>query len=418
MVPNIYINATAGDSTRIVIPISSGKEASELKFVNFVDKRKEKLEEAEKARNLANLTGVSLEMNLNILDEAQIELVFNEQTGDIIKGSGRGNIRVLTPRNGDFQMYGDYVIQQGDYLFTLYNVVNKKFTVRPGGYIQWTGDPFGAQINIEAEYKGLNTSVANFIQEYLVNTNAQIKNDASKSTQVVLVMQLKGELLRPVINFDILFPALNGQLKAYADSKMNLLRRDQNELNRQVFGLIVVGQFLPENVALQGSEILYNTVSEFVSNQLSLLLTELFSEVLADGRVLSGIDFDIAYNQYQNVDLGSGQDFVRGDEFEVQLRQNFFNDRLSILIGGNVDIGTSVQNAAATGTFVGNDVVIEYVINRDRSLKLKVYQRLQPDIGGRRLQVGTGISFRKEFDTFSEFWKNLRGDAKKVKDGN
>ncbi|MDX1943169.1 MAG: translocation/assembly module TamB domain-containing protein, partial [Saprospiraceae bacterium] len=122
--------------------------------------------------------------------------------------------------------------------------------------------------------------------------------------------------------------------------------------------------------------------------------------------------------QYQNVDLGSGQDFVRGDEFEVQLRQNFFNDRLSILIGGNVDIGTSVQNAAATGTFVGNDVVIEYVINQDRSLKLKVYQRLQPDIGGRRLQVGTGISFRKEFDTFSEFWKSLRGDAKKVRDGN
>ncbi|MDX1940823.1 MAG: translocation/assembly module TamB domain-containing protein, partial [Saprospiraceae bacterium] len=291
---DIYINATAGDSTRIVIPISSGKEASELKFVNFVDKRKEKAE-AEEERNLTNLTGVSLEMNLNIQDEADIELVFNEQTGDIIKGSGRGNLRVLTPRNGDFQMFGDYVIQKGDYLFTLYNVVNKKFAVRPGGYIQWTGDPFGAQINIEAEYKGLNTSVANFIQEYLVNTNAQIKNDASKSTQVVLVMRLKGELLRPLINFDILFPALNGQLKAYTDSKMNLLRRDQNELNRQVFGLIVVGQFLPENVALQGSEILYNTVSEFVSNQLSLLLTELFSEVLADGRVLSGIDFDIAY---------------------------------------------------------------------------------------------------------------------------
>ena len=42
--------------------------------------------------------------------------------------------------------------------------------------------------------------------------------------------------------------------------------------------LPVVGQFLPSDLAIQGSEIFYNTVSEFVSNQLSLLLTELFSE--------------------------------------------------------------------------------------------------------------------------------------------
>ncbi len=160
---------------------------------------------------------------------------------------------------------------------------------------------------------------------------------------------------------------------------------------------------------------MYNTVSEFVSNQLSLLLTELFSEFIADGRVLSGIDFDIAYSQYQNVDLGNDQAFTRGDEFEVQLRQNFFNDRLTVLLGGNVDIGTNVRNAATAGTFVGNDVVIEYIISKDRSLKLRVYQRLQPDIGGRRLQVGTGLSFRKEFDSFGEFWRSLRKDAREAK---
>jgi len=414
---DIYINASVNDSTNIVIPISSEREASELKYIKFENKRQIAREEAERQREAARtLTGVSLEMNLSVGVEAQLELVFDEQTGDIIKGSGRGDIRVVTPRNGDFLMYGEYTIEEGDYLFTLYNVVNKKFTIREGGYIQWTGDPYGAQINLEAVYRGLNTSVANFIPEYLANARPEVKNDASKSTQVVLVMQLQGDLMQPIINFDINFPQLQGELKAYVDGKMNILRRDQNELNRQVFGLIVVGQFLPANTAIQGSEILYNTVSEFVSNQLSLLLTELFSEFIADGRVLSGIDFDIAYSQYQNADLGTGQDFTRGDEFEVQVRQNFFNDRLSVLIGGNVDIGTSVQNPALTGTFVGNDIVIEYALNDDRSLKLRVYQRLQPDIGGgSRLQVGTGISFRREFDSFGDFWRSLKRDAKKVR---
>ncbi len=416
---DIYINASVNDSARLVIPLSSARNASQLNFINFVNKRQEREEKNEPVRSGTDITGLRLEINLTIQDEAQVELVFNEQTGEVIRGSGRGNIRILMPRGGTFQMFGDYNIQDGDYLFSLYNVVNKNFRVRPGGSIQWTGDPIAAQINIEAAYTGLNTSIANFIQEYLVNASSEVKSDASKATDVVLLLHLQGDLRKPIINFDIEFPSLRGEIKNYADNKLRVLKQDQNELNRQVFGLIVVGQFLPTDFALQGSEIIYNTVSEFVSNQLSLLLTELFSDLISDGRVLSGIDLDVAYNQYQSVDLGEGQAFQRGDEFQVQLRQNFFNDRLSVLVGGNLDIGTNVRTAAAAGTFFGNDVVIEYVLNKDRSLKLRLYQRLQPDIaGGRRLQVGSGISFRKEFDSFGEFWRSLRGETKKLKKSN
>ncbi len=410
---DISINAIVGDSTHIVIPISSERSASELKFVRFKDKQKK---EGGNNVNQIDLKGVSLEMELTVREQAKVDLVFNEQTGDIIKGLGRGNLRIVTTRDGNFQMYGDYTIEEGNYLFTLYNVINKSFRIRRGGFIQWTGDPFGARINLQAEYKGLTTSVANFIQEYLVNSPDDVKRDASKSTNVLLVMQLQGELLRPIINFDINFPLLAGELKNYTDSKLRLLKQDQNEMNRQVFGLIVVGQFLPSDLAFQGSEIFYNTVSEFVSNQLSMLLTELFSELIGDGRVLSGIDLDVAYNQYQSIDLSDGQDFNRGDEFQIQLKQNFFNDRLTVLVGGNIDLGASAQASAQTaGTFFGNDVVIEYVLSKDRSVKLRVYQRLQPDIGGRRLQVGTGLSFRKEFESFGEFWRSLRGELKNEK---
>lgn len=237
------------------------------------------------------------------------------------------------------------------------------------------------------------------------------------STDVNLTMDLRGDLLQPVINFDISFPQLTGAVQTLTDSKLRVIKQDPNELNRQVFGLIVVGQFLPSDLAIQGSEIFYNTVSEFVSNQLSLLLTELFSEFFSDGSALSGIDFNIAYNQYQ-ADLGEQEELRRGDEFQVRLRQEFFNDRLTIQVGGNVDIGNSAYTTPeASGTFVGNDVVIEYVINRDRTLKLRVYQRLEPDIGGgSRLEVGTGISYRKEFDNFGEFIRSFRKDGKRKKD--
>jgi hypothetical protein len=413
---DIYVNATVGNETRLVIPVGAGSDASELQFINFQERKKPADLEERAASVKESLTGVNLEMDLIITEEARGEIIFDEQAGDIIKGKGRGNIRILVPRSGEFQMFGDYVIEEGDYLFTLYNVVNKDFEIKQGGTITWSGDPFEAQINLEAEYTGLSTPVANFVQEYLVNAPDQLQQDASQATDVDLTMLLRGDLLKPVINFDIQFPELTGGLKTLTDSKLRILQQDPNELNRQVFGLIVVGQFLPSDLAIQGTDIFYNTVSEFVSNQLSLLLTELFSEFFSEGNTLSGIDFDIAYNQYQAT-LGESQDFRRGDEFQVQLRQNFFDDRLSILVGGNVDIGNSARVPDASGTFLGNDVVIEYYLNNDRSLKLRVYQRREPDVGGgSRLEIGTGLSYRKEFDTFGAFLRSFRKDAERVKD--
>jgi hypothetical protein len=410
---DIYVNATVGKDTRLVIPVSYGSNASELNFINF---KKQEAEVPLDQQSNTELNGVSLEMDLNITEEAQGEIIFDEQAGDIIKGTGRGNIRILVPRNGEFEMFGDYNIEQGEYLFTLYNVVNKDFDINRGGVISWSGDPFEAQIRLEAEYAGLSTPVANFIQEYLIDAPDDLKQGASQPTEVELTMELRGDLLRPIINFDIEFPELIGGLKTLTDSKLRILRQDPNELNRQVFGLIVVGQFLPSDIAIQGADIFYNTVSEFVSNQLSLLLTELFSEFFGEQSALSGIDFDIAYNQYQ-ANFGESQDFRRGDEFQLRMRQEFFNDRLSVLVGGNVDIGNSARVPDQSGTFVGNDLVIEYVLNRDRTLKLRIYQRLEPDIGGgSRLEVGTGLSYRKEFDSFGEFLRSFRRAAGKIRD--
>jgi hypothetical protein len=409
--PDIYINAEVGEGTELVIPVSGGVEAGTGNYVTFVDKRERK-EANGRPTDPATLRGVSLEMDLRLTNAAAVKIVFDEQAGDIIEGSGRGNIRIIVPRGGEgFAMHGEYQIDRGDYLFTMYNVVNKSFLIRQGGVIRWSGDPYGAIIDLEAEYKGLNTPVANLITEYLVGASADLKNEASKSTEVNLVMRLRGELMQPVIDFDIGLPALRGALQNYTDSKLRILKQDQNELNKQVFGLVVAGQFLPSDLSLfTGSEIIYRTMSELVSNQLSMLLTNLFSEVFEDGKVFSGIDFDIAYNPYQNLDLGEGQNINRGDELQLRLRQNFFDDRLSILVGGNFGLGTGIPTApSSSGAFVGNDLVIEYVLNRDRSLKLRVYQLLAPDIGGgRRLEIGTGLSFRREFNTFSDFINNLQ----------
>ena len=413
---DIYVDATVTAGTELYIPIRSAtNENSNIDFINFVNKHEPK-EETKTAVNKATdnrIRGLSLEMNLNVTEKAKVEIIFNEQAGDKISGKGRGNLQILIPRGGAMQMFGNYIIEEGDYLFTLYNIASKKFTVKRGGTITWSGDPFSALINIEAQYGDIRTSIANFIPEYLVTANDALTSEASQPTKVDLSLKLQGELLRPVINFDIQFPDVKGRLGTFLDSKMRTLKQDLNSLNRQVFGLIIVGQFLPPDFGFAGTDVIYNTLSEFLSNQLSVLLTDLFSEVIDGESALSGIDFDIAYYQSQNINYRDGQDISAGEEFQIGQRLNFYDDRLVVYIGGNLEIGNTVQATQGSGTFLGNDLVIEYSINDDRTLKLRFYQRLQPDVGGgRKLQVGTGLSFRKEFDSFKEFWQSFKKDSK------
>jgi hypothetical protein len=332
---DIYVDATVGDSTELYIPIQTTSSNSNIDFIDFVDKYNKNFKQEPKVDEEDNnqIKGLSLDMNLNVTEKAKVEIIFNEQAGDKISGKGRGNLQILIPRGNAMQMFGNYIIEEGDYLFTLYNIASKKFNVKRGGTITWTGDPFGANINIEAQYGDIRTSVANFIPEYLISSSEEVVNEASQTTKVDLSLKLQGELLKPVINFDIRFPNVKGRLGTFLESKMRTLKQDLNGLNRQVFGLIVVGQFLPSDFAVAGPDVIYNTLSEFVSNQLSVLVTELFSEVIDEGTALSGIDFDIAYYQQQNLSLQGADNISAGDELQIGQRLNFFNDKLVVYLG-------------------------------------------------------------------------------------
>lgn len=423
--PEMIASGTTGPGTRIVLPISSERDASEVRFIRFANKSENR--NGERSESSQEASGLQMDLNINMTPDAQVEMVFDEQAGDILKGSGRGNLRMIVPRVGDFEMYGDFEVESGEYLFTLMNVVNKPFVVNRGGSIQWSGDPYAAVLNIAAEYKGLKAPISNFISEYLVQGTAAARSGARIPTEVDLTMKITGELLEPTINFDINFPSLLGELKNFTDNKLRVIRQDQNEMNRQVFGLIVIGQFLPSNFSFQGQElnIAFNTVTEMLSQQLSIYLTSLVSEWLTEDGFISGIDFDIAFNYFQSGDVTSTDpdDLYRGNELQVRLNNYLFDDRLSVNVGGNFDL-TGNNNylgpdAASSGIFFAGDLSIEYFLTADKNLKVRFYQSTSPEIGGgRRNRTGMGLRYRKEFDSFGGFLDGLRSAIKgRKKDG-
>ena len=420
---DIYVRATVGRDSRLSIPVSQGSGAGPIDNVRFVNKNVYQEPDPIAA---VDPTGVSLEMEIEVTDQAIGEIIFDEDVGDVLRGQGNGDLTIRIPRDGELQMYGSIALSEGDYLFTLYKVVNKEFAVRPGGTVTWSGDPFAARIDIEADYQNLRTPIANFIQEYLTNAREAELEDASRATDIDLTLKLDGILTQPSINFDIGFPSLNGTLENFANNKRRQLLLDQNELNRQVFGLIAVGQFLPADLSFNVADVAVNTVSEWLSSYLSLLLNDLLRDAFGEDAFISGFDFDIAYNNYSTTTNLSAdqQQLSQGQAVEFSFRRDF-NNRLSL--SGDVNVlnnqfstlqsGVSTAGGTSnTGTFIGNDISLEYVLNDSRSLKLRIYQRRQPDIAsGRRIQVGTGLSWKREFDSLSEFFAGFRRDSERLR---
>ena len=405
--PDIYVNATVGPGSKLSIPVDYGSEAGPIDNVRFVDRDAYEREDPTLA---TEPTGVSLRMDLTVTDQAVGEIIFDEEVGDILRGSGNGNLQLNIPRDGELQMFGDYNITEGSYLFTFQRIVNKEFSVRPGGKVTWTGDPFAAQLAIEADYENLKTPIYNFIQEYLLTAgNPQIINNASRATDVDLTLKLNGILTSPDINFDLAFPNLDGALETFANNKRRLLLLDQNELNRQVFGLIVAGQFLPSDLSFGISDAAINTLSEWLSNYFSLLINDLVKDAFGEDAFISSFEFDFAYSNYRNSGLTTTDG--RSSALEFTIRKEF-NNRFSITHDLNVFNNNQLSGLGSSGTFVGNDFALEWVLNDSRSLTLRFYERLEPDItGASRFQVGTGLSWRREFDSLEEFFAGFRKDV-------
>ena len=102
-------------------------------------------------------------------------------------------------------------------------------------------------------------------------------------------------------------------------------------------------------------------------------------------------------------------EFGTGEAVEFSFRTDFFDDRLSIQLGGNVEFGEDGV-LAYNGAFFGTDLAFEYAITPSRDLKVRLYQRREPDLGvGQRWEIGTGLTWRKEFNTFEEFWRAIKG---------
>jgi hypothetical protein len=375
----IKVQARTDRNTQLEIPLVSSSQISRSSFINFIqpgtDDDDDEMTLGMQARRVQK-SNLRLDFNLQVTPEATIRLIFDPLIGDVIEGSGSGNLLMSIDSEGEFDLRGQYTISKGDYIFNLENIISKKFSVKSGGTIRWTGDPYDALMDIEAVYP-LRASLAPLNPE-----------DSARALQSVeCVIHMTERLIAPAVDFRIEFP----EMTSFDNERYQAMIKPN--LNYQFLSLLAINRFVnsqSQQFVETGNtaNIAGTNTTEMLANQVSVWISNISDE----------FDVDFAYHPRSG---------LSPEQLEALIRTQVLNDRLTIESKVGIGGRTYAGEGERTSNMVG-DISAEYRIDREGRFKVKAFNRHNDEnmlYEGAPYTQGVGVFYRKEFNSLRDLFR-------------
>jgi len=386
---SMNIEAETKRGTEINIPLTSTSDMDN-DFIVFVNKQVQSDTIVDQYVNKITKKDSGFTMNLQskVTPDADVNIYLPMNMGSI-SSKGGGNINIgVTPN--DFNLRGDYLVESGNFVFTL-EMMKRTFTLRRGGTIRWTGDPTDADIDVVGVYR-TKTSLTSLGPDFVDSTAV------SNNINVDCIIRLSDKLMNPTLTFGIEIPNATDDVKNMVYYVVDTT--NQSVMAQQVFSLMILGSFANTGTA-DFSHMSANAGYKVVANQLSNWLSQISK------------DFDIGIKYTPN-------DKLTNEELEVALSTQLFDDRL--IIEGNFGVirGDNV-NTSNANNLVG-DVDITYRITKRLSVKAYNHTNIKSNYylysfeNYSDFTQGVGISYSQSFDNVREiFTIHRKNKAKKQK---
>jgi len=368
----IDVNATTEEGTTFKIPLSDVESIGENYFINFLSPEEKAAKISGETLVVEEVKGLTLNFELDINENAEVEVVVDQENNSTLKGRGAGILLLEINTLGKFRMWGDFLIIEGVFDFRYGGVIEKNIEVVSGGNITWDGSPYRANLNLSAKYE--------------VDANPAVLLDNpnfNRNIPVEVYVDLTGELIQPDLSFRLEFPRVSSIVKSELEYKL----QNKEEMERQALFLFATGGFTDDN--LKSS----NTIgSSILEGQVNSLMAKLF------------LDSDSDFNILPYFESGSKTvDQETANEYGVKIVSQI-SDR--VLINGKVGIpvgGVYQSNIAG-------DIEIQWLVNEDGSLRLTFFNRqakIQFIGEDQTYEQGAGVSYYVDFDNFQELKDKL-----------
>lgn len=408
---HMSITGEVTDSSLISIPTSNAsKETADADFIVFKQYGTEMKREQEE-----DDSRLSIDLDLIANNKARIDVILDELTGDVISARGNGRLQISVPATGSMTMKGRYNIERGQYNFNFQSIIRKPFyLLNEGNFIEWNGDPYDANIHIDARYIAERVALNDLIGNQSFNLGLNAAALRGYRGEVYVIAELRGKLSKPDIGFRIDFP-LNSVARNDNDLTLflNRLQSDDNEMLKQVTYLIVFDAFAPYGDSRTGNTLAssisastLNSISQMITSELNKLLSNFLFRVTGD----RSLRLDVGTSTYSTSSLigaqQAGGNRLDRQNVNLKLSQSLLDDKLIITFGGDLDF--NLGNSQVTqGNFQWlPDISIQYILTRDRKLRAIVFNKSSLDVGsgstaasiGRRNRQGISISYTKDFE--------------------
>lgn len=397
----------------VVLPQNDPSVADREGIIEFVDSDQPQTSKpnilAESIRK-TQLTGIDASVNIEIDKEANLNMILDKTNGDYIKMQGEASLNGGIDPSGKTSLSGRYDFSGGTYEMT-FNLLKRKFDIKAGSYIQWTGEPTAADMNITAIYK-TETAPIDLVSNQLVNETQEVRNTYKQRIPFETELILKGDLMRPDIRFDIVLPegintASFDQIQII-ETKLAQLRLEPTELNKQVFAILLLNRFIGENPFSSDSG---GTSTESLARQsASKVLSQQMNNLAGD--LIKGVDLN--FNLDATEDYSSGNLDNRTD-LNVGLSKKLLNDRLKVTVGSSFGLEGQERANQETNTIAG-DIAVEYQLSEDGKYRVRAYRinQYQVALQGQVIETGVAFVITMDYNKFSELFQKAKKEKVKI----
>lgn len=376
---------TTGTRTSFTYITGITTEAASNQFITFVDKTPRRIHDTVET-NLYHHSNVQkpeeeegppMDIRINMLIDATpnatMKIIMDPIAGDNITATGSGNLQVNYFNKGDFRMFGNYIINQGLYKLSMQEVIRKDFVLQSGGTVTFSGDPYQANLDVQAVYTVNSASLSDLVPD-------QSRNQGS--VKVNCLMNLTGSLNNPDIKFDLELPAVREEDRELVRS----VTSTEEQMNTQIIYLLGIGKFYTYDYANNQSS---NATSSLAFSTLSGQLNNMLSQWM-DNK-----NWNIGAN------LSTGEKGWTDVEAEAVLSGRLLNNRL--MINGNFGYK---ENVMANTNFVGDFEAI-WLLTKNGDFRLRGYNQTNDRyfIKSTLTTQGVGIMYKKDFNKWEELFR-------------
>ena len=392
-------NATPAAESRIYIPVSTGGDVGTYSYVSFktYGKNQDKV-----PRKIKDKMDIRIDANLNTL--AEIHIVLDPAAGDEIMARGDGNVQFEMPPDNDIHMAGLYSIDNGTYSFSFQQFIRRHFNLTSGSTISFNGPFAETNLNVNAIYSTKARLLDLLTEADKASSTASDLTDAQTPQMVDVLLHMNGTIFSPKLTFDLDLEDKHSQ-STIAYRKLTLINYDERQKFDQVASLLLINSFIPpEGVGSAVTSGAINNFSQIVSSTASTGLTSILNKITGDKQ----LNIAVKYQNYNYSDQAVGGVSNR-NQFKFDVSKNYFNNRLILEGGATSDWGRQAASPTnATNFNFTGDFRVQYQIRQGSGLRLNCFRTSDYDVTLDKpiARSGVGITWRKSFDGFADFFRS------------